>query len=55
MDVCPNEPDPVVGDPGVSDAGEPVCLLSRVCPDCGRLAEEPDVTACPTCGANLWR
>lgn len=36
---------------GDDEAGEPACLLHRVCPSCGRLAaSEPPVT-CEACGA----
>lgn len=37
--------------PGSLDAGEPVCLLDRVCPACGRLATERDARYCAHCGA----
>lgn len=40
---------PAVG----SDAGEPACLLDRVCPDCGRLATERDARFCARCGTAL--
>lgn len=43
----PEEPE------SVTEGGEPVCLLHRVCPECGRLAEDETSTACPTCGAAL--
>jgi rubrerythrin len=34
--------------------GEAACWLSRVCPECGRLAEgEPPPSRCPACGAEL--
>ena len=40
--------------------GDPVCWLNRVCPECGRLAEDGPgvedgrpVTRCPECGAEL--
>ncbi|MEV0323204.1 hypothetical protein ACIBKX_26015 [Streptomyces sp. NPDC050658] len=36
-----------------SDAGEPACLLDRVCPDCGRLATERDARFCARCGTPL--
>ncbi|MGW7069168.1 cupin domain-containing protein [Streptomyces sp. NPDC054855] len=36
-----------------SDAGEPVCLLGRVCPDCGRLATEDDARYCARCATPL--
>jgi rubrerythrin len=32
---------------------EPVCLLHRVCPECGRLADEDPPTRCPACGAAI--
>ena len=32
---------------------EPVCLLHRVCPECGRLADEDPPTRCSACGATL--
>ncbi|MEU3737619.1 cupin domain-containing protein [Streptomyces sp. NPDC032198] len=35
------------------DAGEPVCLLDRVCPECGRLAAERDARYCARCGTPL--
>ncbi|MEV2251721.1 hypothetical protein AB0I94_14275 [Streptomyces sp. NPDC050147] len=46
---------PALGaDPGTgSDAGEPVCLLGRVCPECGRLAAERDARYCARCGTPL--
>ncbi|MEU2431326.1 hypothetical protein ABZ611_17740 [Streptomyces sp. NPDC007861] len=33
--------------------GEPACLLDRVCPECGRLATEPDARFCARCGESL--
>ncbi|RKT55261.1 hypothetical protein [Saccharothrix australiensis] len=33
--------------------GEPACWLSRVCPECGALAEGEPAAACPRCGAVL--
>ncbi len=35
------------------EAGDPTCWLRRVCPACGRLAEEDPPTTCPACGAEL--
>ncbi|MDX2645992.1 hypothetical protein PV341_21010 [Streptomyces sp. PA03-1a] len=35
------------------DAGEAVCLLHRVCADCGRLAGESDALYCSRCGTAL--
>jgi hypothetical protein len=37
----------------VSDGGDPVCWLHRVCPTCGRLADEDPPTRCAGCGAEL--
>ncbi|MFD3327315.1 cupin domain-containing protein [Streptomyces sp. NPDC058701] len=36
-----------------ADAGEPVCLLDRVCTECGRLAAERDARHCTRCGTRL--
>jgi rubrerythrin len=33
--------------------GEPACLLDRVCPECGRLADAAPPTTCPRCGATV--
>lgn len=37
----PDEPD---------DGGDPACWAARVCPACGRLADEDPPTRCPACG-----
>ncbi len=37
----------------VDEGGESVCWLHRVCPACGRLADEDPPTRCPACGAEL--
>jgi hypothetical protein len=34
----------------VDEGGDPVCYLHRVCPACGRLADEDPPTRCPSCG-----
>lgn len=31
--------------------GEPVCLMHRLCPECGRLADQDPPTRCPHCAA----
>jgi rubrerythrin len=31
--------------------GDPACWLRRVCPECGRMADEDPPTRCPACGA----
>ncbi|MEV8314594.1 AraC family ligand binding domain-containing protein [Streptomyces sp. NPDC059900] len=46
-------PAPGAGTPGGSEAGEPVCLLGRVCPACGGLAAERDARYCARCGTPL--
>ncbi|MEU5950948.1 hypothetical protein [Streptomyces sp. NPDC047525] len=46
-------PAPGTGQADGSDAGEPVCLLDRVCPECGRLAAERDARYCARCGTPL--
>ena len=33
--------------------GDPVCLLRRVCPACGAVADEDPPTRCPQCHAEL--
>jgi hypothetical protein len=33
--------------------GDPACWLPRVCPACGRLADEDPPTTCAACGAEL--
>jgi ribosomal protein S27AE len=33
--------------------GDPVCWLSRVCPECGLLAEQEQAKTCARCGATL--
>jgi hypothetical protein len=39
--------------PPDDDGGDPACWLNRVCPACGRLADEDPPTRCPSCGADL--
>ena len=39
-----------VRDEPVEDGGDPACWLARVCPACGRLADEDPPTRCPACG-----
>lgn len=33
--------------------GEPVCLMHRLCPACGLLADEDPPTRCPHCDAHI--
>jgi hypothetical protein len=35
------------------EGGDPACWLARVCPECGRLADEDPPTRCAACGAEL--
>jgi rubrerythrin len=35
------------------EGGDPACWLRRVCPECGRLADEDPPTTCPACGTEL--
>lgn len=35
------------------EGGDPACWLARVCPACGRLADEDPPTRCPACGEEL--
>ncbi|WP_209309112.1 hypothetical protein [Blastococcus sp. CT_GayMR16] len=35
------------------DGGDPACWARRVCPACGRLADQDPPTRCPGCGAEL--
>ncbi|MCW2703681.1 MAG: DNA-binding transcriptional regulator, MarR family [Blastococcus sp.] len=35
------------------EGGDPACWVRRVCPACGRLADENPPTRCPACGADL--
>ena len=44
--------------PGETDAcdeqgGEGPCLMARVCPECGRLADEDPPTRCENCQAEI--
>ncbi|MFG3364061.1 cupin domain-containing protein [Streptomyces sp. NPDC090032] len=36
-----------------SEGGEPACLLSRICPACDRVSEDPAAAYCARCGARL--
>jgi hypothetical protein len=33
--------------------GDPVCLLRRVCPACGAVADTDPPTVCPACGTGM--
>jgi rubrerythrin len=39
--------------PPDDEGGDPACWLRRVCPECGRLADEDPPTRCPSCGTQL--
>lgn len=45
--VKAGDPRPETSDEG----GDPACWLNRVCPECGRLADDEPPTRCPACGA----
>jgi hypothetical protein len=50
--------DAVTGDrngqaPDADEGGDPACWLPRVCPGCGRLADEDPPTRCAGCGLEL--
>jgi rubrerythrin len=53
-DAAGPSPEPEDGrrEPG-DEGGDPACWLARVCPACGRLADEDPPTTCPGCGAAL--
>lgn len=36
-----------------ADGGDPVCWLSRVCPECGTLDDGPARAVCSRCGAAI--
>jgi rubrerythrin len=40
-------------EPVDDEGGDPACWLRRVCPACGRMADEDPPTRCPACGAEL--
>jgi ribosomal protein S27AE len=37
----------------VTAGGDPVCWLSRVCPDCGLFLDEEPPVVCGRCGARV--
>ncbi|MBM7806829.1 DNA-binding MarR family transcriptional regulator [Geodermatophilus bullaregiensis] len=44
---------PAVHEGGGGGGGDPACWLHRVCPACGRLADEDPPTRCAACGEEL--
>ena len=38
-------------EPDDEPGGDPACWLSRVCPECGRVADEDPPTRCRVCGS----
>jgi hypothetical protein len=40
-------------EPAPPEGGDPACWLPRVCPTCGRLADEDPPTTCPACGGEI--
>ena len=43
----------VRSEPPEDEGGDPACWLRRVCPACGRLADQDPPTVCAACGAEL--
>ncbi|MFF1565322.1 cupin domain-containing protein [Streptomyces sp. NPDC058293] len=39
--------------PPAREGGEPACLLSRICPACGRVSEDAAAAFCARCGGRL--
>jgi hypothetical protein len=39
--------------PDCEQGGEGPCLMARVCPECGRLADEDPPTRCENCQAEI--
>lgn len=39
--------------PEAAEGGDPACMLSRVCPECDRPAEDASARHCSRCGARL--
>jgi len=37
----------------VERPGDPACLLRRVCPACGSVADSDPPTTCPQCGGEI--
>ncbi|MGX1885506.1 hypothetical protein [Streptomyces sp. NPDC055287] len=52
LTVRTRRPGPGVAPPA-AEGGETACLLSQVCPDCGRLAAEQGARYCSRCGSPL--
>lgn len=49
----PHSPDRPAEPLGEPMGGEPACMLDRVCPECGRLADTAPPTTCGRCGATV--
>ena len=51
----PRQPGPGAGtyDADEDRPGDPACLLRRVCPACGSVADRDPPTVCPACHAAL--
>jgi quercetin dioxygenase-like cupin family protein len=41
---------PPVAAPAAHEGGEAPCMLDRVCPECGRLSQDPEPVFCSRCG-----
>lgn len=35
---------------GLTEGGDPVCWLDRVCDECGAMREDPSAAVCARCG-----
>ncbi|MFF2650074.1 hypothetical protein [Streptomyces sp. NPDC058045] len=53
LTVLGRAPLPIAGTAISSPGGEAACLLHRVCPACGRMAQESDARYCNRCGDPL--
>ncbi len=51
---APQRMTPATGSgPGEDRPGDPVCLLRRVCPTCGGVADTDPPTTCPHCHSEI--
>jgi len=39
--------------PRADEGGDPVCWVVRVCPECGRLADQDPPVVCTQCGTAI--
>ncbi|MCP2163290.1 hypothetical protein [Goodfellowiella coeruleoviolacea] len=45
------DPETAAAAPADAQGGDPVCWLSRVCPECGLFVEDEPPAVCGRCGA----